>query len=331
MGRYFKASGKPWSDTDLNKPYYFKGEPDWKNKPDGEPTLYEIKAHKKDLDLLNNPYEHKIKKDMKTTLHKKANLFELANSSLFPNITSQAKWRYAVHPNKLQIADNQHVYQFAIPEADLEKKQPYFVSRLEDGMMPDFGKGANKTGTLQVHKASPNNIYFTMHGGKTITLGLQFRGDKKWIALPKPEGKKKTASNPLASMMNTGISGLNVAGAAINHPVLAGLAGLGAGGAYDLLKRRFYNTEEENNRETIGDRAKRYLLPSLGLGLGGALVNMTGDSIGDTLQYMEKIEPPFPKSNINIDQYQDKLQLKDLSKPFSVRPNTGNINNRFTA
>lgn len=61
MGRFYKSTGKTWKDDDLAERYGFT--PDIKFKegrePDGEPTVYEGEIHKKDIDFLNNPHEHK--------------------------------------------------------------------------------------------------------------------------------------------------------------------------------------------------------------------------------------------------------------------------------
>jgi len=59
------------------------------------------------------------------------------------------------------------------------------------------------------------------------------------------------------------------------NPLLSAGIGLGAGAAYDLGKRTFYNTEEENaeeDQDPMG-RALRYVAPAAALGGGGALMN----------------------------------------------------------
>ena len=65
MGRYHLDTGKTWTDDDLAEPHYFGQEPKWKREPMGEPEIYAIKAKDKDLDKLDNPYEHKTNRSFK--------------------------------------------------------------------------------------------------------------------------------------------------------------------------------------------------------------------------------------------------------------------------
>lgn len=65
MGKYHLDTGKTWTDDDLVEPYYFKGEPKWKNEPKGVPTIYSLLAKKEDIDFLDNPYEHKTRKSLR--------------------------------------------------------------------------------------------------------------------------------------------------------------------------------------------------------------------------------------------------------------------------
>jgi hypothetical protein len=48
-----------------------------------------------------------------------------------------------------------------------------------------------------------------------------------------------------------------------------GAVGLGLGGLYDFGRRRFYNTDKENEKETEFDRSLRYIAPAIGLPLVG--------------------------------------------------------------
>lgn len=65
MGRYHLDSGKTWSDEDLAEPHYFGSQPKWKNEPKGEPEIYQVKAKDKDIDKLDNPYEHRTLRPIK--------------------------------------------------------------------------------------------------------------------------------------------------------------------------------------------------------------------------------------------------------------------------
>jgi len=70
MGRYHLDTGKTWTDEDLTEPHYFGKAPKWKKEPQGIGHIYTIKAKKKDLDMLDNPYEHKTLLNTKTAAKK---------------------------------------------------------------------------------------------------------------------------------------------------------------------------------------------------------------------------------------------------------------------
>jgi len=70
MGRYHLDTGRTWTDDDLTEPHYFGKDPKWKKEPKGIGHIYSIKAKKKDLNMLNNPYEHKTLKSIKTAAKK---------------------------------------------------------------------------------------------------------------------------------------------------------------------------------------------------------------------------------------------------------------------
>ena len=61
MARFHEATGKPWTDDDLEEPYEFgTPQPKWKagREPKGEPAIYRLIAATKKLNLLDNPWEH---------------------------------------------------------------------------------------------------------------------------------------------------------------------------------------------------------------------------------------------------------------------------------
>jgi hypothetical protein len=59
-----------------------------------------------------------------------------------------------------------------------------------------------------------------------------------------------------------------------DNPAASAALGLGLGAAYDLGKRTFYNSDEENEEETPAQRIARYVVPAAGLGLMGKAVSM---------------------------------------------------------
>lgn len=66
MGRFHEDTGKTWTDDDLAEPHIFGREPKWKEgrEPKGAPTVYSVNATADLLDLMDNPYEHKIKAEL---------------------------------------------------------------------------------------------------------------------------------------------------------------------------------------------------------------------------------------------------------------------------
>ena len=60
MGRFHTDTGKTWSDEDLAEAYKFGTQPKWKQgrEPAGNPAIYKLRAAIKQLNLLDNPYEH---------------------------------------------------------------------------------------------------------------------------------------------------------------------------------------------------------------------------------------------------------------------------------
>ena len=60
MGRFHADTGKTWSDDDLAEKHKFGKQPKWKpgREPAGESAIYKLQAAIKQLNLLDNPYEH---------------------------------------------------------------------------------------------------------------------------------------------------------------------------------------------------------------------------------------------------------------------------------
>lgn len=219
------------------------------------------------------------------------------NGEIFPNISSQTKWQFARTPTHINLNDGANVYSFHMPEG-CKHDEDYPLVKQTGVSLNDFGKDALVKGTAQVHRANPGCIYFTLQDGRTNpTLHFKHIEGDSWRAMPKVKKHKEPvtavhesaflkgvedkvaqyeyATNILNFARNagkTGVKGLLNLG---NHPMLSAGAGLAAGAAYDLGKRNFYNSEEENAAETPGQRLRRYVLPAAGAGLGGALLRNT--------------------------------------------------------
>ena len=120
------------------------------------------------------------------------------NSSILPNIPSQAKWKYAKGEDFFRVTDGHHVYNFGM--AGKFSDEDKLVDKLEDVPTPEFNKGAVEEGTAQVHRASPDNIYLTLADGKlNPTFELKHHDGKQWKYAPSKKFidklKKQTAGS----------------------------------------------------------------------------------------------------------------------------------------
>jgi hypothetical protein len=215
-------------------------------------------------------------------------VFDLTGS-IFPTIENQAKWKFSKHENSIGLHDGVNQFVFHAPEG-IKENEDFPLVKVENS-----NHSFDSHNTAQVHRADPGSIYFTVqdgHGNPTYTF--KHISEAQWRAIPKIKtaeeciaidedeflaGIKKIADDE-NSMFNqlvrggidTGKSAIDGAMAVGNDPILSAGVGLGAGAAYDLAKRRFYNSEEENNEETPTSRIKRYLIPALAGGLGGGVL-----------------------------------------------------------
>lgn len=217
------------------------------------------------------------------------NIFDV-KGSLFPTTNTQSKWRFARSENHLQLNDGNTIYAFHLPEG--EKDYDFPMTKLETTNPYEFGKDASSHGTAQVHRADPGSIYFTIQDGKkNPTYTFKHIEGSQWRAMPKVKhhidannfikGAEDAANDPgLLDQIFHGVEqtgrGLIRGTMALGHdPVASTAAGLLGGAAYDFGKRSLYNTEEENQEETVMDRLKRYLIPAAGLGLTGLAAKNT--------------------------------------------------------
>lgn len=215
-------------------------------------------------------------------------VFTTDTGSIFPTSETQTKWKYAKKGGKLQLHDGNIIHQFSFSE-DEKGDQDFPMTKIEDASYFDFGKDMDSTGTAQVHRSNPGHIYVTLHDGKTNpTLNIKHVNEMTWRASPK---LKKKAEETLDSFrqgikdklafLNGLTQGIQTAGNYLtdgimsigNNPLASAGVGLGLGAAYDLGRRTFYNTDEENEQETGTQRLSRYLIPSLGLGLTGGMMH----------------------------------------------------------
>ena len=242
-----------------------------------------------------------------------SNVFNAHIGSIFPTTTTQSKWQYARGPGKLQLHDGNTIHQFSFETENHEHDFP--ALKTEDVSYFDFGKGLDAKGVAQVHKSDPGHIYVTLHDGKTNpTYSLKHLSEHNWRATPKVKKQKKSEDLSIdldieafskgltdkLAVMDTLFKGLHhganmlVDGVARlgESPLASAGIGLGLGAAYDLGKRTFYNSEEENAQETGTERAMRYAVPSLGLGLaGGAMATLAPNRY--------KFNPVYNASNPN--------------------------------
>lgn len=106
------------------------------------------------------------------------------NENILPNIKSQAKWKFVRTKEGLKLSDGNLVYSFGgFPEEFPTEDSK--VSRLSDDNILDFDKDSVASGTAQIHRSSPDNIYLTLATGQdNPTFMLQHEGGKEWRYSP---------------------------------------------------------------------------------------------------------------------------------------------------
>lgn len=220
-------------------------------------------------------------------------IFGMTGGAIFPTISSQAKWQFSRTNTHLQFHDGNNVYNFHLPDGEHEHDFP--AVKQEHEAPHEFGKDAVSRGTAQIHRADPGHIYFTLQDGRSNpTYTLKHVNGDQWRAIP----KHKTVSNPLdkeafikgaleklaegglLDAIAKGVDGMGRGairgGMALGHdPLLSAGAGLGLGAAYDVGRRGFYNTDEENAEESGMKRLARYLAPAAAMGITGAVAKGT--------------------------------------------------------
>lgn len=236
-------------------------------------------------------------KGMIEKLGNESDLFSLeAGGAILPTIHNQASWKYAKSDSHYQFSDGNTIHHFHLPEGE-KTDEAFPLLKKNDFNILDFGKDAHTQGTCQVHRSDPGNLYFTVQDGKdNPTYTFKHVNDDQWRAIPKLKkvsidleefikgAKEKiadvgdTLNNTLHSIGTAGREAISTSLMPGQNPLLAAGVGTGAGALYDLIKRKFYNSDEENAQESVATRAKRYLVPGAGLGLiGAAQKSMLGD------------------------------------------------------
>lgn len=213
----------------------------------------------------------------------------VVNSSIFPTIDKQQSWKFARSGNNLRLHDGNVIHTFHADEFKDEEDFP--ATKLEDTSYFDFNKDMTHTGTAQIHRANPGMAYVTLHdGGKNPTFTLTHVNEDSWRISPKVKKKpiakkaeidleefKKGIKAKLGfdaaklldtagNYMSDGVKSLG------NNPLLSAGVGVGLGGAYDLGRRALYNSDEENEQESFGQRATRWLAPGAVAGGAGMLM-----------------------------------------------------------
>jgi len=204
-------------------------------------------------------------------------------------------WDYALGDGFLDLQTPEHsVFRFTMPS---ELDGVFETSKQTDVSPVSFGK-KGRVGRAQIHSAAPGKIHLTLSSeADTPTLTFSRNGDK-WYGTPKISEEFDKAAFEMGMSKQAGLGDkiFNLANEPykmlIHNPATflyknmlmgpaagirqdlgeegstgAALLGLGAGAAYDLGRRTFYNTRAENREEGFGRRALRYALPAASLGL----------------------------------------------------------------
>lgn len=155
---------------------------------------------------MSNLYLDDFLEGLHAALDKQANehLFTSANNaSLFPNLTSQAKWRYARGNDFLRLHDGQKVYAFKLPSG-LSHDEEFAASREADLDPSVFTNEATEHGLAQVHRADPGSIYFTLQEGRNNpTFTLKHTGENTWRGSPK---KRKAKESVIPNVDHTALA-----------------------------------------------------------------------------------------------------------------------------
>jgi hypothetical protein len=234
------------------------------------------------------------------------NIFDMGNHVLFPNLTTQQKWKYIQDNDTLHLSDGNHVYSF---QGNPSTEEETSVTRTKGLPINDFNQSNLPKRTVQVHRADPGSIYFTLQEGfKNPTYTFRHVGGENWKAIPKKKVIKKTTTPVMIPDQHTEavkqgmvLELLKQAGFGqdFNHfagqmltrggnalqtglmspgrisPLAATGIGAGAGALYHLLRKGLYNSPEENEQEGPGTFLKRVLIPAaIGGGLSGLEHNM---------------------------------------------------------
>ena len=243
---------------------------------------------------MNNLYIDDFVEGLEDALQKNADEHPLFtapnNASLFPTLSSQAKWKYARGEHHLHLHDGQKVYAFHLPTG-LSHEEDFAAERKDDVDPSVFTEGATEHGLAQIHRADPGSIYFTLQEGRSNpTFTLKHTRESTWRGTPKKRKAKETimpnvdhtalvegvkaafapdktadfspfewAAGPGAHALQRAVFApgefVHRLGNRGQHNFLGalGAAGVGAGvgAAYHFGKRNLYNTPEENADEDM--------------------------------------------------------------------------------
>jgi len=143
---------------------------------------------------MNDLYIEELIDGLQAALSKRGNdLFSSSpnGASLFPSMTSQAKWKFAKGENFLRLHDGQKVYAFKLPTG-LSHTEDFAAHREADLDPSVFAEGATQQGLAQVHRADPGSIYFTLQEGRdNPTFTLKHTGESNWRGTPKKRKAKE--------------------------------------------------------------------------------------------------------------------------------------------
>jgi hypothetical protein len=114
---------------------------------------------------------------------------------IIPSLSQQGKWRYAVierpEGKAIQFDSGSRVFEWQYesdkqPQMDDPKALPVNFKRNADKDRDTFGLGAAATGTMQVHRAGPDQIYATLQDGRrNLTFNMHKMEGGRWVMVPK--------------------------------------------------------------------------------------------------------------------------------------------------
>ena len=186
---------------------------------------------------------------------------------ILPRVTTQERWRFARTRDTLHLFDGKYVHSFSGFPKHFPAKD-YAVEKTDGATVLNFEVDASVTGTAQIHRASPQEIYVTISDGDLYpTFFLQLDEGSRWRYAP--------TEKFIAKLNGVAPPGNNAVPTVVNSDQNAPLA------------ERAHTTEviETPANEPLVNLLSRYQKPET-LGGEGALASQDADRIASYVRLL---------------------------------------------